>query len=91
MPAFDSTTRAKIESAHTATRLLQIIYSAYQQAKSAQALLNLYLAGTDPVFNAAVNAMLTAAERSELGQMLVQLNALCTDWETNHPTVIAQA
>lgn len=90
MAAFDTTTRTKIESVHTASRLMQIIYSAYVQAKAAQSMLVLYTSGSDPVFNAAVNAMLTPTERSELGQMLNQINSLCLDWETNHATVISQ-
>lgn len=88
--AFDDTTRAKIASVHNASRIQQIIYSVYAQAKSAQAMLNLYQAGTDAAFNATINAMLTSAERTELGQMLSQINALVSDWETNHAGVIAQ-
>lgn len=88
MPAFDSVTRAKIESVHTASRIIQTLYSVYAQAKSAQALLNLYQSG-DPVFVAAVNAMLTTSERSEIGAMLADLNTLCAAWETQHAALIA--
>jgi hypothetical protein len=89
MANFDNTTRAKIESVHTASRMLQIISSVYTQAKSAQGLLTLYSSGSDPVFVAAVNAMLTASERSEVGAMLADLNTLITVWERDHAGVIA--
>ena len=89
MANFDQATRSKIESVHTASRLIQIIYSAYTQAKSAQALLNLYTSASDPAFNAAVNAMLVSAERTEVGQVLGAFNALVTDLETNHAALIA--
>jgi hypothetical protein len=86
---FDSATRAKIEGVRTASNLIQILYSVYAQAKSAQSLLNLYTSATDPAFNAAVNAMLSASERTEIGQVLTQLNALVTDLETNHAALIS--
>jgi len=89
MANFDSAARAKIESVHTASRLIQVIYSVYTQAKSAQALLNLYTSATDPAFNAAVNAMLLPAERTEIGQVLTQINALVTDLESNHAALIS--
>jgi len=89
MANFDATARAKITSVHTASRLIQIIYSVYVQAKNAQALLNLYNSGTDTSFNAAVNAMLLPAERTEIGQVLTQINALVTDLETNHAALIS--
>lgn len=90
MANFDQTTRDKISSVHQASRIQQIIFSVYAQAKAAQAMLTLYLGGTDPVFNAAINAMLTTGERTELGQMLSQINGLCQDWEANHASVIAE-
>jgi hypothetical protein len=90
MANFDSATRSKIASVHTASRLIQIIYSVYTQAKSAQALLQLYTGATDPAFNAAVNAMLVPAERTEIGQVLTQINALVNNLETNHASLIAE-
>lgn len=89
MANFDAASRAKIESVHAASRLIQIIYSVYVQAKSAQTLLNLYTSASDPAFNAAVNAMLAQAERTEVGQVLTAINALVTDLETNHAALIA--
>lgn len=89
MSNFDAASRAKIESVHTASRLIQIVYSVYAQAKNAQALLNLYTSATDPAFNAAANAMLSASERTELGQVLTQITALVNDLEANHAALIS--
>ena len=89
MPAFDSTTRLKIASVHEASRIIQIIASVYIQAKRAQELLQLYTSGTDAPFVAAVNAMMTPAERQEIGAMLSDVNTLVTAWEAQHPGVIA--
>ncbi len=86
--AFDSSTRAKITSVTEAAIVVQTVQETYRQAKAAQSMLQRYTAATDPNFNAAVNAMLSSAERTELGQMLAQINALVTDWEANHPSVL---
>lgn len=88
MANFDAASRAKIESVHTASRLIQIIYSVYTQAKSAQALLSLYQSG-DPVFVAAVNAMLTVSERQEIGALLTDLDTLITVWERDHANLVS--
>lgn len=89
MANFDSASRAKIVSITNASHMIRIVYSAYAQAKNAQGLIDLYTGGTDPVFVAAVNAMTTPAERSELGQVLTALSALVTDLETNHSQLIS--
>lgn len=88
MANFDSTTRAKINSATEAAIVVQSIQSTYHAAKQAKAFLDRYTANTDSTFNAAVNAIFTSSERSELGQMLTQLNNLISDWETNHAAVL---
>jgi len=75
---------ARINSAYDATNLLQLMRSVYHNAKNVQALLQRYVGNTDPVFTGAVNALFTASERAELNTMAQQLNALVTDWETNH-------
>lgn len=89
MANFDPATRAKIASVYTASRLIQVVYSVYIQAKSATTLIDLYAANTDPVFVAAVNAMLSTQERQELNQALTAIRALVTDLETNHATLIS--
>lgn len=83
--AYDSTTR---NSQYDAMAILDKIRNIYRDCKSAQASLNLYQAGTDPTFNAAINALHPPAERTELGQMLTQINALVADFEQNHATAI---
>lgn len=87
MPNFDGAA-ARLQSARDATNLLQLLRATYATAKQVQAALALYQAGTDPTFNAAVNALFTAAERTELGAMGAQLAALVSDWETLHPGAI---
>ena len=86
--AFDDTTKSTIYSVALALGVWDEIRSVYQRAKSAQARLQLYQAGTDLKLNAAINTIFTSAERTELGQMLAQINSLVTNWETNHPDVI---
>lgn len=83
MANFD-TSDPKISSVNQATSLLNDVRSLYNQAKSVQAKLALYTAATDPAFNAAINALFSTAERTELGQMLNQINTLVTAWETNN-------
>jgi hypothetical protein len=78
------THQEKANAARKAFNVLALVRSVYESGKQVQLALALYQAGTDPVFNAAVNALFTSAERTELGQMLAQINALVTDWETNH-------
>lgn len=87
MANFDNSA-TKRESVHAANNLLSNIRNMYLIGKDIQALLNRYQAGTDPVFNAAVNALYTASERTELGAMLAQVNALVSDFETNHAGAI---
>ncbi len=83
MANFD-TSDVKANSLNQATSLLNDTRSLYTQAKSVQSKLALYQAGTDPAFNAAINALFSAAERTQLGQMLAKINDLVTDWEANH-------
>ena len=88
MANFD-TSATRRESVKSANNLLPHIQHIYQSCKSAQTLLALYQAGTDATFNAAVNALFTSAERTELGQMLADINTLVTAWEANHGSAIA--
>lgn len=79
---------AKLQSARDATNLLQLLRATYTTAKQVQSALALYQAGTDPVFVAAINALFTSAERSELGAMGAQLATLVSDWEASHAGAI---
>lgn len=83
MANFDNSA-AKLQSIRDAANLLQLFRALYSQAKLIQTALTLYQANTDPVFNAAVNALFSTSERSELNTMAQQINTLVTDWETNH-------
>lgn len=86
MANFD-TSHTKMDSVRDAVDLLDRIRALYVHAKEMQTLLARYQAGTDATFNAAANALFTSAERTELGQMLSQVNTLITDWEANHPWI----
>jgi hypothetical protein len=89
MANFDTST-AKARSVRDAVNVLQNVRAAYEAMKVVQGLLARYQANTDPVFNAAVNALHTAPERTELADMLLDVNALVIDWETNHALAIQQ-
>jgi hypothetical protein len=80
------TSQAKRESVKQANNLLDLIRSVYANGKQIQTLLALYQAGSDPAFNAAINALYTAGERTELNAMLTQVNTLVNDWAANHIT-----
>lgn len=81
-------TSARLTSARDATNLPQLYRALYNEAKLIQAALARYQAGTDTVFVAAVNALLTSAERQELSTMAQQINTLVADWEANHQSAI---
>lgn len=83
MANFD-TAQAKRESVRNANNLLDFIQHIYQSSKQVQALLALYTAGTDPTFTAAINALYSGGERTELGAMLTDINTLIAVWEANH-------
>lgn len=83
MANFD-TTATKHAAVQKANTLLPNIQAVYQAMKIVQTSMALYTAGTDATFNAAVNALFSSNERTELGQMLSGINTLVTDWETNH-------
>lgn len=83
MANFD-TFAAKSDGARRAFNMLALIRNIYESGKQVQQGLALYQAGTDPAFNASVNALFTAGERTELNAMAQQINALVTDWEASH-------
>lgn len=74
----------KAESIQKATTVLADIRSIYTDAKRMQEKLALYNAATDLTFNAMIDALFSVAERTELGNMLAEVNALVLDWEANH-------
>ena len=90
MANFD-TANARHESLKQANNLLDHIRNLYASGTQIQASLALYQAGTDPAFNAAINAIYNAAERTELGVMLGQVNTLINDWTVNHAAAVGIA
>jgi len=83
MPNF-SQTQARLDSIHAATALLEQLRALLTQGRAAQASLELYTAGTDAVFNTAVEEIFTGPERAKVNQMFAQVDVLVTNWEANH-------
>jgi hypothetical protein len=75
---------AKRQAVKRAMNLLDLVRGFYSQGKLIQEALALYQAGTDPAFNAAVNAIHDATQRQQHGQMLATVNTIITDREDNH-------
>lgn len=88
MANFDGS-QAKRESVKLANNLHDHLRSHYESGVQIQTALALYQAGTDPVFNATIGALYSAAERAELAVMLNQVNDLVSDWSANHAGAIA--
>lgn len=78
----------RLDSIHKATGIIGQLRTIFRLSKTARAALLLYQAGTDTVFNEAVDAVFPVGERQELNQMLTQLDALVSDWEANHPELL---
>jgi uncharacterized protein YciW len=87
MANFDNLTQTKLMSVQDATAFLNKVRALYIHAKEMQAVLAKYQANTDTTFNAAINTLFTASERTELAAMLTQVNALVNDWDVNHAWV----
>jgi hypothetical protein len=83
-----TSTQTTIQSVAEATNVLNSLHSVYSQALTAQRLIQLYLSNADPVFNAAVNAMFSPVQRTELADMLTDVNTLIADWEANHQSAL---
>ena len=80
--------QARLNSMSRAATVLPQLQTIYRQAQFAQSAINAYTAGTDPVFNQAVNDIFSAGERAQLQTMLTQLNSLVSAWTTNHSTLL---
>ncbi len=89
MANFD-TSADKSKSVKRANNLLANVQTVYEAMKVVQGLMTLYQANTDTTFNAAINALFSSSERTELGQMTTGINTLVTDWETNHSGALQQ-
>lgn len=79
---------AKEESVNKATSVRNGVKTLYSQGKNVRTLMDLYTANTDPVFNAAINAIYSAAQRSELNVVRGKIDAFLDDLETNHASLI---
>jgi methyl coenzyme M reductase alpha subunit len=78
----------KINSVYRAANLLDRVRGAYAAAKAVSTELTAYQAGTDVAYNAAVNALFSAAQRAELSAVAAQLATLVADWELNHASLV---
>ena len=83
MPDYSEAQR-QINNRQHAKKLLNAMGIVYNRGKSIKAKLDLYVAGTDPDFNAVMDEIFTPAERQELNQMLAPLAIMIGDWETSH-------
>lgn len=87
MANFD-TFATKQAALHRAALYLHYARQVYTAGKAMQQLKADYVAGTDPVLAAAVNALFSSAERAELSAMQTTLDTLLTDWETNRAAAL---
>ena len=83
--------QANIQSLHQAAAFAEDLRIAYRQLKQLQARMDLYQAGTNIVFNAAVNAAIPAAERAQIATMKPELDTLILSWETGYAGIISPA
>jgi hypothetical protein len=86
-----ATAAAKLQSVNEAANVLNSTRSAYGQAKAFVALIDRYTSGSDAAFNAAINALFTAAQRSELAAMAEDLRPIVVNWEANHASALGLA
>lgn len=80
--------QAKQTALNRAALYLHYARQIYDAGKAMQQLKADYQAGTDTALNAAVNALFSGAERTELGQMGTALDTLLADWSTNHAAAL---
>lgn len=83
-----SSTDQTLAAINQAANLRPAVQGMYAQAKSVQSLMALYQAGSNQAFNTAINTIFTSAQRTELADMLTDVNSLITDWETNHRSAL---
>lgn len=85
--AFDQA-RSKSASLVHAADVLNSVKIAYVKMKDVAAIYDLYIAGTDATFNAAVNAIFNASDLAELAAIATHYRTWCTEIETNHSSII---
>lgn len=81
------TAQTKIRAVGRAGNVLGLLRTIYAHMDELQTMLATYQAGTDPALNAALNAVYSAAERTEIGAMIAELNTLKAAWEVSHPWI----
>lgn len=81
------TAQAKVRAVGRAGNVLGLLRTIYAHTSELSDMLATYQAGTDPALNAALNAVYTAAERTEIGTMIAELNTLKAAWEAAHPWI----
>lgn len=78
------TYETKQDALQRASLYLHYARQVYAAGTAMQQLKADYQGGADPALVAAVNALFSAGERSELNTMQTPLDALLIDWTTNH-------
>lgn len=87
MPNY-TTVRQRLDSYGRAAAVLPQLQQIYAQCQAVAGSINTYQAGTDADFNTAINSIFAPAERAELAAMLTQINALVSDWTTEHGALL---
>lgn len=80
--------KALILSFYDAANFIDMLRGTYQQAKTANAKISLYQAGTDPSFNAAINAIIPPVDRQRIATMKTHLETLLAAWEGTYDDII---
>jgi hypothetical protein len=83
--------KAAIVSLNSAANFTEEFRIVYAQLKQIQTKINLYAGGSDAIFNAAINATIGSAERSQITAMKPGIDAIISSWETNYAGIIAPA
>jgi hypothetical protein len=84
-----SSTNQTLAAINMAADLLPSLRALYHQAKAVQTRMALYQANSNPAFNTAINTIFIPAQRTELADMLTDVNTLIADWEANHISALA--
>jgi len=87
MPNFE-TAQQRLQAIHRAITLINKLLQAYSICLELSSALELYQAGTDAAFNAAIDSSFDAAERDQLAQMLTQADSLTVNWSANHAELL---
>lgn len=81
---------ARLQSFTDASNMPRLYRGVYDQCNLILAQHARYTAQSDPHFNAAIGALFTAEEWAELNVMKAQIQALVTEWDTNHGDAVGK-